>query len=261
MKKPYIVFFDVDGTVYDPVKREVPPSTIDAFRQLSERGDTRVAIATGRAFYMLDIIDEVKPFVDIYVTINGQVIYEHGRIIHDEPMPEDDVALFRRRFLEHGFNFGYIGKEAQAIHTLDGFAKRMFDSQSLPRPVEDPHYHTGHAVYQMWAFAGSEAIRRFDPDHPDYDVVPWNHDGFDLVHLDRHKGGGVKRVMDHYGLSLEHAWCFGDGHNDLPMFKTLRNTIAMDNAEAELKSIAHTVTSSCDEEGIARALRRLKFIK
>ncbi|MFW5892890.1 MAG: HAD-IIB family hydrolase [Bacillota bacterium] len=261
MKKPYIVFFDVDNTVYDPVKREVPASTVDALSKLKAREDTLVAIATGRAFYMLDIIDPIKDYVDIYVTINGQLIYEHGHTIHDEAMPKEDIALFEKRFKAHGFNFGYIGKETQAIHTLDDYAKHMFDTQSLPRPKEDQHFPRHSAVYQMWAFADEETTRTFDSHHPEYEVVPWNHDGFDLVHLDRHKGGGVLRVLEYYGIPLENAWGFGDGNNDLPMFQALKNTVAMDNAEGALKAIAHMVTSACDDDGIARALRRLKFIK
>ncbi len=261
MKKRHIVFFDVDGTVYDPAKREVPESTVKALKALKAREDTLIAIATGRAFYMLDIIEAIKPFIDIYVTINGQVIYEHGHIIHDEPMPVDDVRMFKEKFLEQGFNFGYIGRHTQAIHHLDDYARGMFDAQSLPRPVEDPDFPKNHNVYQMWTFADDKTTREFDPNHPEYEVVPWNHDGFDLVHLDRHKGGGVQRVLRHYGIDASNAWCFGDGHNDLPMFKALRNAIAMDNAENALKKHAHHVTSSCDEDGIARALRRHNFIK
>ena len=62
-----IIFFDIDRTLYNPETKSIPNSTIEALKQLHTRDDVEIAIATGRAYYMLHIIDEIKEFIDIYV--------------------------------------------------------------------------------------------------------------------------------------------------------------------------------------------------
>ena len=51
-----IIFFDIDRTLYDPDTRSIPKSTIESLKILNEKDDIEIAIATGRAFYMLHII-------------------------------------------------------------------------------------------------------------------------------------------------------------------------------------------------------------
>jgi hydroxymethylpyrimidine pyrophosphatase-like HAD family hydrolase len=55
-------------------------------------------------------------------------------------------------------------------------------------------------------------------------------------------------------LGAERVVCFGDGSNDLPMFRTCDEAYAMRNAEAEVKAAATAVIGSNLEDGVARWL-------
>ncbi|MGM0435549.1 MAG: Cof-type HAD-IIB family hydrolase [Bacillota bacterium] len=261
MKKRRIFFFDVDGTLYDSLNKQVHPSTLSALKTLHKQDDTVIAVATGRAFYMLDIIESLKPYIDVYITINGRIIYNKNTIIYDSPMPSEDIVRFKRQFMDQTLNFGFIGKHKQAIHTMDDYARSMFEKASLPCPTEDPLFNLEHDVYQMWAFGPEEVMKAFENSHEDYDVVPWLKDGFDIIHKDTHKGSGVMRVLKALAFAPEDAYAFGDADNDIPMFKVIKNSVAMGNATKNLKRHASMVTASEDERGIEDALRRLKFIK
>jgi Cof subfamily protein (haloacid dehalogenase superfamily) len=261
MKRCTIFFFDVDGTLYDSTNQLVHPSTKSAMKALHEQSDTIIAVATGRAFYMLDIIEPLKPYIDIYITINGRIIYSKNAIIHNNPMSEDAIALFKSAFMKAGLNFGYIGKHTHAIYSLDDYARAMFDKASLPCPFEAPLFDLNHDVYQMWAFGHHEAHKDINALHESYESVPWVKDGFDILHKDVHKGSGVKMVLNHLSLSKDDAYAFGDADNDITMFKAIPKSIAMGNATHTLKPHAWFMTQSVGEKGISHALKSLNYIK
>ena len=53
---------------------------------------------------------------------------------------------------------------------------------------------------------------------------------------------------------------FGDGYNDLSMFRPEWLNIAMGNARAELKEKADYITTDCDKDGIYNACKHFKWI-
>lgn len=50
---------------------------------------------------------------------------------------------------------------------------------------------------------------------------------------------------------------FGDMPNDIPMFAWSRHGVAMANAHEDLKAVAHEVTTSNEDDGIAVVLEQL----
>lgn len=48
MRKPRIIFFDIDGTLIDMEKKQVTPLMLDTLHRLQANG-IRLAIATGRS--------------------------------------------------------------------------------------------------------------------------------------------------------------------------------------------------------------------
>jgi hypothetical protein len=54
------------------------------------------------------------------------------------------------------------------------------------------------------------------------------------------------------GISLESIAAFGDDSNDIDMLKLCGKGIAVSNAVPEVLKIADEITSSNDEDGVAR---------
>ena len=75
------------------------------------------------------------------------------------------------------------------------------------------------------------------------------------------KATGIQFVLDHYNLSKEDAYAFGDSNNDLPMLSYLPNSVAMGNAyPASLFDRVSFVTKKASEDGIAFALEHFSFL-
>ncbi len=74
------------------------------------------------------------------------------------------------------------------------------------------------------------------------------------------KGKTLKELMEQEGIAPEEVIAFGDGENDVDMFRTVAYGIAMGNAADYVKTHAFDVTTTNNEEGIARALEKYGII-
>ncbi len=61
------------------------------------------------------------------------------------------------------------------------------------------------------------------------------------------------------GMPLKRVMSFGDSPNDIAMLKESGFGVAVENALPEVKAAADYITSSCDNEGVASAIRTLLF--
>jgi hypothetical protein len=80
----------------------------------------------------------------------------------------------------------------------------------------------------------------------------------DVTHPDASKGNVVKYLSTLYDIPTSDIATIGDMQNDLSMFAVSGLSVAMGNADDEVKSAAREVTTSNDDEGFANAIK--KFI-
>ncbi|QHQ63307.1 Cof-type HAD-IIB family hydrolase [Anaerocolumna sedimenticola] len=71
------------------------------------------------------------------------------------------------------------------------------------------------------------------------------------------KGQTLKYFMNKFDIKYDEVLVFGDGENDVDMFRQIKYSVAMDNAEEFIKVQAYTVTKSNKEEGVALILEKL----
>ena len=74
------------------------------------------------------------------------------------------------------------------------------------------------------------------------------------------KGRTLKKLMDEAGIRPQEVIAFGDGENDVDMFRTVAYGIAMGNAADYVKEHAFAVTGTNDEDGIAQALEKYGIV-
>ena len=72
------------------------------------------------------------------------------------------------------------------------------------------------------------------------------------------KAKSLERLLAMVNIDKDDVIAVGDGFNDLSMIEYAGLGIAMDNAPGEVKSRANFVTSSNDEDGVAKVIE--KFI-
>ena len=82
----------------------------------------------------------------------------------------------------------------------------------------------------------------------------------DIGVKDINKGFAVTKLIEYLNANLENTIAFGDAKIDIPMFKCCKIGVAMGNGGPEIKSIAHYITDSVENDGLFKAFKKLELI-
>lgn len=257
-KRKKLFLFDIDGTLYDNDKKEVPASTIKALEELHKIA--HVGIATGRAEFMLYSIKDLMHLFDDFVLINGQYITSNGKIVHKSNIDKGLLDRLVKQMEELDIAYGFEGAKDEAISKLDDRAIRSFDKLGLDLPPVNKDYYKSNDVFQVWAFCDPTHIEILKSKNPEFQFVRWMDVGYDILPTNANKGLGVKILADYLDIDLKDVVCFGDGDNDYEMIKTAGFGIAMGNATDKVKQVADYVTDNVGNDGIYKALKKLNYI-
>ena len=249
-----IIFFDIDRTLYDPDTSRIPSSTIEALKLLNEREDIEIAIATGRAFYMLHIIEEIIDYVNIFVLINGQIIMKDGKTIYRNPIPREDVLEVVEVLDSKNMKYGFLGEFDETLNIVDDKGKEAFELVDMKLPRIDPHFHLDNDIFQMWTFCDKGNTEFFRHRFENLQIVTWLGGGFDILTKGQSKKEGIKKILEIEGIPLEDAYAFGDGDNDIEMMDFIENSVAMGNGSVTCKQHASYITDDIKKDGLVKGL-------
>ena len=258
---PRLIFYDIDGTLIDPATHRVPPDAAEAMRQARRNGCLNI-INTGRTLCNMDARLDGLP-VDGWVLGCGTRIRLGEETLTAFSYSPEESAELRERILRSGLSAVYEGDEAiwleesydrndPLIEGMRAYAMRM----GIGRVV-----HTGDPAFAfvkifivereearvrrlLEALDGRlEGIRRRDTGS-----------GWELVPAGFSKGTGIDVIRERLGVPPEDCYVIGDSANDLSMLEHVPNSIAMGNAEEDVKRICAYVTAAAGDGGIAQAL-------
>lgn len=259
MKK--IVFFDIDGTLLDHGKNEVPESAKKALRLAKERGHD-IFIATGRAPFMFETLRS-ELGIHNYIAMNGQYIVYEGEVLYANPMDKKRIHECVLKAKKEGMHYGSIGLNEARISTQNhAEIIKAFADVRIPTPEYDAEYHVHNDVYQHWIFGSEEQVVSFAQEGiEDLKFVQWNVYALDVLPLGVSKATGITKILDVLQCNISDTVVFGDGHNDIEMFEMAEISVAMGNAVQELKDKATYITTNVDDDGIYTAMKKLKLIE
>lgn len=82
----------------------------------------------------------------------------------------------------------------------------------------------------------------------------------DIIPATGGKQNGIHEVLKYYSIDQSETMSFGDGKNDIDMFDYTEISVAMGNAEDDVKQAADYVTDDIDEDGLYNALKHFEII-
>lgn len=83
-----------------------------------------------------------------------------------------------------------------------------------------------------------------------------------ILHLDADKAHGIQSISEYMEFDLSKLTVFGDNFNDLGMFALAGKSVAVNNAQKEVKKQASIVLEKTnDEDGVAHYLKGLRDAK
>jgi Cof subfamily protein (haloacid dehalogenase superfamily) len=253
-----IVFFDVDGTLTDPIDGSIPLNTQHTIRALITSG-IQVVAATGRPLSMCNEL--ISLGIQTFITANGAYAKHKETVIHKNvvsPTIIKDVCDYAKNhhsgllFFTEGLSMNEIKNERIQTALYETLLLKDY-------PEHDPMIHEKD-VYLMCLYEDLTGSKHFEERFPELTFSRWHPTICNVLQEEVDKSIAIEKVLSHFGLEASQAIAFGDGSNDIEMIKTVGTGIAMGNANEQLKSIADFVTKSSIEDGITFALHKYNVL-
>lgn len=265
-----ILFCDMDGTLLN-TKSFVTRTTADALRAAMEAGVT-VVIATGKtrpaAMAALapvglagegGVLSESTPGVFLQ---GLQVFGKNGKPIQNITLDSTVVAETFQFSVEH--NVPLVGFTGDRCVTL--FSHPLIDE--LHEVYYEPKAEVLGSIEELQKVPVQKVLYLDTPERvanflrPHWSlalggratVVQALPDMMEILPSGISKGLGVQTLLEHLDVPADEVMALGDGENDIEMLSLAGWGVAMSNGAARTLAVANAITSSNDEDGVAKAI-------
>ena len=265
-----LLALDMDGTTLNSQKK-ITPKTVDAINKLLKSG-VEVVVASGRC--LAELSDYRNEFRNMHYVIltSGGLIYN---LAADKP-----ISIYPVSF-EDCIKLIEIGEEENAmVHLLT-----IKNSVAKPQDIENISDFGMGVYYDMFnrICVRSDDLKKYAIDHKedvmkinlyhrsiesrDRNVERLKNSGLQIVFAEANnieasplnvtKASGLIELCKILNIDIKDTVAIGDALNDLEILQTVGYSVAMGNADEEIKQIADYVTADNDHDGVALAIKRI----
>lgn len=257
-----IVFFDIDGTIYEYGK-PIAGSTITAIQKLKENGHIPV-ICTGRTKAMVfDCIFQMG--FDSIISGGGTYAEYHKKQLYLYEL-EGEVAertiktMINYKFMPipEGHRAMYIDENRITESYLPFYQIYQKEIPDRIKPID----YKDIQISKISGVIGKDSDINGIQNELGNQFHFVNHAGslLELIPKPFSKALGIERMIKYLGISKEDTYAFGDSFNDLEMLTYVKYGVAMGNSHPDLFQHVRYRTESIMEDGIYKGLERLKLI-
>ncbi len=265
-----LIAIDMDGTLLNS-RGEVSDRTRQAIYDAGKKG-VYVVLATGRilksAINHAIELELNKPII----SSNGAIIVDENKnIIYQRPMVSqsvksvieigqsenvyfhfyDEMSFYSNIYVEDVLNF-YNSDEAKKDGTEIKF--------NIFKKAEEIVSNKSINVYKFLFIDDDE--KKLDRlkyrlrDVEDISICSSWANNLEVMDRDVSKGNGLKHLCNKLNILAKDVIAIGDNENDISMIEYAGLGVAMGNGVDEIKSASDLVTSTNDEDGVAKILEK-----
>jgi hypothetical protein len=253
---------DVDGTLVTSQKI-LTDRTVEAVHRLHDAG-ILFAITSGRPPRGMAMFVEPLGLQTPIAAFNGGAIVDPGMtVIQQHVIPQVLVLPIAGLMRSFGLDVWVYRDADWYVPDPDGphVAREAWTVRFQPKVMTSIEDLTDNVVkivgvsddHDAVARAAAAARDRFG-DH--VTAAPSQPYYLDVTHPDANKGAVARYLAARYGLQPAQIATIGDMPNDVLMFAHSGLSIAMGNADPQVKRAARYVTDTNDNDGFAKAVER-----
>lgn len=281
-----VIACDMDGTLLND-EHEMSKRTEKALMDACAQG-IRIMISTGRNFQSAYKTLENNHLICDYITCSGAEIrdqnlelkmcnfmeYEKCKEIYEKLSHELVRILFCTREKDH-----YVGtrEEMEQAHLehLRAFHSTGSDEEILNSDIYKTFVNNtcvlsdmeefkkqNIGITKLFVFSKDQAVveraREIVSVDPTLAVASSAPKNIEITDWETQKGPVLQRYIESLGYRMEEVMAFGDSMNDYSMLSMdFGATVAMENAEPEVKKVSKYITKSNAEDGVAIMIEEL----
>lgn len=253
-----IVFLDIDGTLLGDEKR-LSDSAKEAVFQLQKKG-VYTAIATGRGPFMFASLRK-ELGIGTYISFNGQYVALENEVIYQNPLKMNDLLELYQQAVMCQHPLVFMNEKTMKTNVdYHPFIESSLNSLYMPMPEKDERFFVNEDIYQVLLFCEEMDEAAYKEGFTNLNFIRWHEVSTDVLPKGGSKARGIGKILESLRIRMEDVYVFGDGLNDIEMFKYAGTAVAMGNALPEVKKHADIITTHVDEDGVWNGLKQLKLI-
>ncbi len=258
------IFVDLDGTLLNR-ESQISEKNKICLERLSAKG-IKVIVATGRPIESIRQIVGPIHAKDPVISLSGSMIHESmfGQPWEALDIPFDTVKAIIKTCEE------LDGVENILLDESEGFYA-LHNNQDMEEFVGMYNKHPKIFTYDAIPDSAvlSLLVHSKDSRREIYDILQEKYEGdvhftyfkqypwIELSNAHANKGNAMEAVCRRLGINIENVVAIGDGANDLEMIAKAGLSIAMANADDEVKAIADRMAPHHDEDGFALVMNEI----
>lgn len=281
-----VIVSDLDGTLLDADHR-INHQTAETIRRACAAG-YRFIIATGREFKgTMEALNGEEIVCDYILSSGAEVRNQKQEVLFSRAMRIEDCKAayeilnkYDIRYLFCGYDAHYCVGDAQVKEktvtehlytfrqdvTIEEIKKSQNYRESMKKTIAVESFEklleNSDKLRKIFIFSTDleqlAALKKDLQTIPTIDVTSSFYNNLEVADIEAQKGPVLKNYIEGLGYQMDEVMVFGDSLNDYSMLSMdFGATIAMENANPEVKNVARYVTKANTENGVAWAIEQL----
>lgn len=235
-----LVALDMDGTLLNK-KGEISEANRQAINTAQEKG-IAVVLSTGRSIGTSREHADSLELTSYLVTVNGSEIWDHQRQLVERNLVDTELIQWMWELTkQHQTKFWAISTDRSWHNEMP---EDLFSVEWLKFGFNIDDDTTRELIKQEL-----EAKGEFELSNSTLKNIEVNPVGIN-------KAKGLRMVCSRLGIDMKNVMAVGDSMNDLAMIKEAGIGVAMGNAQEIVKASADWITSTNEEDGVAKAIHK-----
>jgi len=273
---------DMDGTLLNSVQ-QISSANKEAILKAQSQG-VEVVVATGRSYQEATYVLSEAGLICPVICVNGaEIRSKEGDVLSATPIGKQLAREVAARLTEKDVYFEVYtnqgaftvdpdkavsilvdivmsaNPEANQAEIIEAAGSRIRDG--LIQTIEDYELLFANDQYQIYkflvfSFDGEklEAANQALADLEELAIASSGHENIEITHRGAQKGIALEAFVKARGIDLAETMAIGDNYNDVSMFEKAGRSVAMGNANFEIKSLCDVITYTNVESGVAKAI-------
>ncbi len=255
-----LIATDMDGTLLQS-DYTISNEFWQQFDRLQDKGITFVC-ASGRPYY--NLVEFFRGHEDqvYFIAENGAYTTFNGEDIAVNALPKNELyELLDFLATLPDINLVLCGKSCAYVNSLDEAFTHEFKKHFCHHKVVKDFREIEDEILKITicSIPGAEefALPYLEHLQERYKVTISGFVWVDITLKAGDKGVALRTLQQRLGVSPDETMVIGDYLNDLGMFQVAEHSFAVANAHPQIKKAAKYITTSNDENGVAKAIAKV----